>query len=76
MKEVHKHFFEDLDLMELGMEFDDVLSMEDIENFRKLSLRERFQRFVQSDQLPNLLIAFARILAAKSDQLQCGTEVF
>ena len=47
------------------MEFDDVLSMEDIEDFRKLSLRERFQRFVQSDQLPNLKIAFARILAAK-----------
>jgi hypothetical protein len=49
LKEIHKQFFEDLDLMELGI----------------LSLRERFQRFVQSDQLPNLKIAFARILAAK-----------
>ncbi|CAB4039604.1 Hypothetical predicted protein [Paramuricea clavata] len=51
--------------MELGMEYDDVLSMEDIEHFRKLSLRERFQRFVQSEELPNLKVAFARILAAK-----------
>ena len=65
LKEIHKQLFEDLDLMELGMEFDDVLSMENIEDFRKLSLRERFQMFVQSDQLPNLKIAFARILAAK-----------
>ena len=47
------------------MEFDNVLSMEDIVDFGKLSLRERFQRCVQSDELPNLKIAFARILAAK-----------
>jgi hypothetical protein len=65
LKEVHKQFFKDLDLMELCMEYDDVLSMEDIEHFRKLSLRERFQRFVQSEELPNLKVAFARILAAK-----------
>ncbi|CAB4024767.1 E3 SUMO- ligase KIAA1586-like isoform X4, partial [Paramuricea clavata] len=65
LKEVHKQFFKDLDLMELGMEYDDVLSMEDIEHFRKLSLRERFQMFVQSEELPNLKVAFARILAAK-----------
>ena len=67
LKNVHKQFFVDLDLMELGMEFDDVFNMEDVEDFRKLSLRERFQRFAQSDQLPNLKIAFAiaRILAAK-----------
>ena len=58
MKGVHKQFFEDLNLVELGMEFEDVLSTEDIEDFRKLSLRERFQRFAQSN-------AFARILAAK-----------
>ena len=65
LKNVHKQFFVDLDLMELGMEFDDVLNMEDVEDFRRLSLRERFQRFAQSDQLPNLKTAFARILAAK-----------
>ena len=47
------------------MEFDDFLNMEDVEDFRKLSLRERFQRFAQSDQLPNLKTAFASILAAK-----------
>ena len=65
LKKINKEFFEDLDLQELGMEFDDVLDMEDIEDFRKLSLSERFQRFAQSDELPNLKIAFARILAAK-----------
>ena len=51
--------------MELGIEFDDVLNMEDVEDFRKLSLMERLQRFAQSDHLPNLTTAFARILAAK-----------
>jgi hypothetical protein len=51
--------------MEHGMEFDVVPSMKDIDDFRKLSLRELFQRFVQSDDLPNLKIPFARILAAK-----------
>lgn len=40
--------------------------MEDIEDFRKLSLRELFQRFVKSDDLPNLKITFARILANKA----------
>ena len=65
LKNVHKQFFVDLDLMELGMEFDDVLNMEDVEDFRKLSLRERFQWFAQSDQLPNPKTTFARILAAK-----------
>ena len=48
LKNIHKQFFVDLDLMELGMEFDNVLNMEDIEDFRKLSLREIFQRFAQS----------------------------
>jgi hypothetical protein len=43
-----------------------VFSMEDIEDFRKLSLRELFQRFVKSDDLPNLKITFARILANKA----------
>ena len=65
LKKIHKQFFEDLELQELSMEFHDVLDMEDIEDFRKLPLRERFQRFARSDELPNLKIAFARILAAK-----------
>ena len=51
--------------MEFDMEFDDVLNMEDVQDFRKLSLRERFQWFAQSGQLPNPKTTFARILAAK-----------
>ena len=60
LQALHKHFFKDLDLMELDMEFD-----EDIEDFRKLVLRERFRRFVKSNEFSNLKIAFARILATK-----------
>ena len=41
------------------MKFSDVLNMEDVEDFKKLSLRERFQRFAQSDEMPNLKITFA-----------------
>ena len=65
LKNVHKQFFVDLDLMGFDMEFDDVLNMEDVQDFRKLSLRERFQWFAQSGQLPNPKTTFARILAAK-----------
>ena len=33
LKNVHKQLFEDLDLMGLGMEFNNVLNMEDAEDF-------------------------------------------
>ena len=52
LKGVHKKYFEDLILMELGMEFEDVFSMEDIEDFRKLSLRKRFQMQRQTTLTP------------------------
>ena len=66
IKKVYNAICTDLDLMELTLEFEDVLRSGDAYDIRKLKLRQLVERLSRSKNIyPNLIIALSRVLAAK-----------
>ena len=61
IKKVHNAICTDLDLMELNLEFEDVLRSGDVDDIRKLKLRQLFERLCRSkNSYPNMIIALSK----------------
>ena len=65
LKDVHNIIASDLDLEQLGLEYDELMDMDNITAVRKLPLREVVSLLASSNNYTNVTIALARILAAK-----------
>ncbi|XP_050537960.1 uncharacterized protein LOC126903652 [Daktulosphaira vitifoliae] len=65
MKAVHKLIGNDLDLAELSMEYSELLTHKNIEQLKKISLKETLQALVMTNFFPNVSVIMARIVAVK-----------
>jgi hypothetical protein len=65
IKEVHSVIAGDLDLQQLGLEYDELMDMDNISNICKLSLMDVVILLAASIHYINVTTALARILTAK-----------
>jgi len=62
LQDVHKYIGEDIDLQELALEYEELLSMENIHQLRTMNLNELFKTLCISPHFINVVTLLARIL--------------
>jgi len=65
LQDVHKSIGEDIDLQELALEYEELLSIENIHQLRSMNLNELFRTLCTSPYFINVVTLLARVLVSK-----------
>lgn len=73
LQDVHKYNGKDIDLQELALECEELLSMENIMQIQKVNLYELFKTLCTSQNFKNVILLLTKILVAKpsSADVEC-----